>query len=662
MKKELLLFGVLFFLCSMVFVSAETWSFSAPFNHSIKSYSSSGDFSNGFVIDTWIKPTSLGQGYVLFRNGNFLLQVTSTSQIQCGVYDGSTWKPLVINPAKVKVNTVYHVVCDYDNSKIRLFVDGTLVSSASYSKHLSNNFANLSIGNRQSLDRGFTGFIYNVTLIKKSVPPTGSCGDGTCSSPENLDNCPWDRGIKGGNVRNVADIYTPKDVMINQLKTLADNNPSKMSYEVIGQTINNKDIYLFKVGNPSGGVFMFDGETHGAEDCGTETGFKFVEWVVNNNSVESNNILENNYLLFIPIINLDNVTRQNMRRVYSDGTSAPFGVDLNRNFVGYWYNAVNSSPLNNYEYKGLIYASEPETQAVRFAIQKYNPSVYLNTHCGGGFYLNCINDSSTSKELQSLNVKVLDEMSAASVEFGADTFGAYDIECNRKHTLGGYVISDSYGFGASSWIIEIAGWNDLPKTLQGFNDKFYDDLLPVYLGMSRAVQKDFTFSNNYQEYADLSSCNDASCDGNWLSSDYSSQQLSYLKDGHSGANWMLKDDCGIFNVSIPSSCFNYDNKYLNLSYLRGEGFGGLHLYCQDVPGKCKDFSCSWTNEIASRPNCGDLSEEGVLWENNAPIHYFDFNLTLCDKTSGECLTRDFSTTREHTLLEWIELILGYILS
>ena len=67
--------------------------------------------------------------------------------------------------------------------------------------------------------------------------------------------------------------YFTTRTVIQRYMDLAARHPDYMSYEVIGQSVKGRDIPMFKVGNPEGGVILMDGRLHGNEDAGTEAGY-----------------------------------------------------------------------------------------------------------------------------------------------------------------------------------------------------------------------------------------------------------------------------------------------------------------------------------------------------------------------------------------------------
>ena len=310
------------------------------------------------------------------------------------------------------------------------------------------------------------------------------CGDGTCANWENKDNCPYDcwKTDSGysASARDLGTTYHTWQQVVVLMKNMAAQYPTQVSYEVIGQSIWGNDIYLFKVGNPNGGKFMFDGRPHGPEDCGTENGIAFIKWVLTNNSQASNDVLTKNYLLFIPGINIDSNRRQNMRRLYPDGTVVSWGVDLNRNFATGWGNAGSSDPAGNYDYRGQSAASEPETQAVRSAMNKYKPAVYYNVHCGGGKSLSGSGSNTAA---------VLSKIQTLSTTYATNTISYYNPgtgSCGGS----GYVCADGRAIGGGSgWLSEAAGWSEMPPTLDGYLSKyFWKAQFTIYLGMAQAVQ------------------------------------------------------------------------------------------------------------------------------------------------------------------------------
>lgn len=333
-----------------------------------------------------------------------------------------------------------------------------------------------------TLPAGVTFYIDDVELVESSGPV---CGNNVCDATENKDNCPYDCYDPVSGARELADLYRTPGEVYSVLKGMANNHPTLMSYETIGHTLRGKEILLFKVGNPNGGVFMFDGKVHGPEDCGTTSGIAFIDWVLNDNSQEAQDVRTNNYLLFIPMINIDTVRRQNMRRYYTEEEGGPltttYGVDLNRNFVTGWGGSGSSNTEDAYSYRGISAASEPETQAVRNAMQTYlqndGHSLYVNIHCGGA-YLNYYQNTAVTQS-------VIEKMAQIAEDNGVNTMNYYT---PSGINTGGYVAADGAALtGGNGWLWEISDWDHLPASLSDYMTIWQPRAFPVYLAMAQAV-------------------------------------------------------------------------------------------------------------------------------------------------------------------------------
>jgi hypothetical protein len=328
-----------------------------------------------------------------------------------------------------------------------------------------------------------------------SLANDSSCGNNICQPDapysENKDNCPVDCWNSVNKIRDLGDIYISKDETESILFDMVDKYGGDS--EQIGTSLQGRPIYMFLFGNPSGGKFMFDGQVHGPEDCGTVAGLDFIQWAMTNNSQEAIDIRTKNYLLFIPIINRDTVKRQNLRRNYTlDNGSilqVPFGVDLNRNFVYGWGNSGSGNPTHNAEYRGISAGSEPETQAIRYAQQKYDPQVYVNVHCGMQMLSGGGNTTISSKI-----ISLLDQISAATPN--STTRAYYHPGYSSGCGSGGYVKADACANGASAWLLEISEWGNLPSNLSGFYERWRPQYFPVYLAMAKSIQIESEIAHN----------------------------------------------------------------------------------------------------------------------------------------------------------------------
>lgn len=191
--------------------------------------------------------------------------------------------------------------------------------------------------------------------------------------------------------------WLTKTQLIANMKTLADQNPALCSYQSIGKTFNNNDIWLFRVGkNPN--KILIDGATHGMENPGSHTVMYLMEWLLGG-SADANYILSRLQVVLVPIVNYDKcqndggagnpIYRKNNRPDPVIGVGCPVttdpprcnGVDINRNYVRGW--SAQTDTLGAY-YSGLSAGSEPETQAMRNMFNSEAAKVYVNIHDWGG--------------------------------------------------------------------------------------------------------------------------------------------------------------------------------------------------------------------------------------------------------------------------------------
>jgi hypothetical protein len=275
-----------------------------------------------------------------------------------------------------------------------------------------------------------------------------------------------------------AQMFHDKAAMTQMWKNLCDAHPFAAHYEIIGKSLQGRDIWLFKIGNPYGGAIMWDGQTHGPEDSGSECGYLFAKWLLESSDPMAIRIMERNCWLFIPIINVDSTARQNMRRSYTlpNGTviDVPYGVDLNRNGVASFGGSGSGNPNNNYEYRGLYGGSEPETRAIRYAMEKYRPRIYVNTHNGGEYLLYYGPRTAIENSIISLYATF------------SNASGIPRYYSTQSASPGGFVMSDAHSFGASAWLWEIIKWENI-TTYDDFVAQWYPRVEPMMLAMSEAA-------------------------------------------------------------------------------------------------------------------------------------------------------------------------------
>jgi len=136
--------------------------------------------------------------------------------------------------------------------------------------------------------------------------------------------------------------------------------------------VQNRDMWMFKVGNNPLCKIHYDGAIHGDEPVTTECLWRFIQWLITATDDYAVQYRRKCTVYIMPILNTDKyrVQRKNAN-----------GVDLNRNFPFNWSSGGSSDPAN-YAYRGTAPASEPETQNVIKFWNDYKPHAFIGLHTG----------------------------------------------------------------------------------------------------------------------------------------------------------------------------------------------------------------------------------------------------------------------------------------
>lgn len=289
--------------------------------------------------------------------------------------------------------------------------------------------------------------------------------------------------------------FYPKSTIIQMFMNLYNQYPGIAHYESVGKTYNGNNIWLFAIGNPNGGRILWDGDLHGWEDIGTIMEYYFAQWLLTSGDPEAQRIVQNNYVMFIPVVNYDSVyTRQNADFYYSR-----YGTDLNRNFPTGW---TSSSSSDSYSYSGPWPGSESEVQAMRFVFQAYHPNYYVNVHYGGDPILE--SDHGNSGQIS----YVFNRINQLSNQFG----WSFPYTTKQGNWDEGYAVADAASFGANAFLFEM-GSNTSPiyttgdcywhtaHSLSDVQNYFFPKTLPVLIAMAEAsggwtTSSSYYFSNN----------------------------------------------------------------------------------------------------------------------------------------------------------------------
>jgi hypothetical protein len=181
----------------------------------------------------------------------------------------------------------------------------------------------------------------------------------------------------------------------NFLQQLANEHPDLVHKDVIGQSIENRDIHGVRVSrnaefgkNP---IIFVDAGTHAREWAGIQSALYFLHQLVENSTV-TDELLDKVDYVFVPVVNPDGFVysftedrlwRKNRRYVNYTCT----GIDLNRNYEYMWRYRANS--CSGTGYPGAHALSEPEIAAMAKYMQsfKHNFRLYLSTHTYGNLVL-----------------------------------------------------------------------------------------------------------------------------------------------------------------------------------------------------------------------------------------------------------------------------------
>jgi hypothetical protein len=376
-----------------------------------------------------------------------------------------------------------------DNSPIEILVNGSKIEKVSSLQELKNN-------------SWFYDSREKIIYLKNFLDCDFSCrlkgfSSGLCRytmegfpNPAPLDLSDARRTLN----RYSYNLWHKHEVLVDLFKNLSDAHPKYASYESIGKTHEGRDIMIFKIGNPEGGKVMWDGCIHGPEDMGSEIMYIFAKWLLESGNETANKILQRNYVLFVPVVNMDSYARQN--RNFS---ACQYGVDLNRNFVTGWrsractigvctndtecqqnygssYVCRNNTCINNYDYSGSSPASENETKALRNAFQKYRPDFYVNTHYGGGPWLGYY--SGNNMTLVNLVIQRINEISS---KMGVEPYRINSVGAN------GMTVGDANYFGANAWLFEVEAWGNF--TYDDIVNIYFPKSLPILIAMCEASEK-----------------------------------------------------------------------------------------------------------------------------------------------------------------------------
>jgi hypothetical protein len=193
-----------------------------------------------------------------------------------------------------------------------------------------------------------------------------------------------------------------------ELYSIAASHPDIVKLEVIGHTLQGREIIALKVTKDATTVadgtrpdVLYMGTIHAREWIATEVVRRELHYFVDNYGSKASvtNLVNTRELWFMPVANPDGyqytfdgdrLWRKNLRDNDHDGqiTNAD-GVDLNRNYDIKWGfdDEGSSSQISSETYRGTAPASEPETQAHQALIDRLGFKFLVTYHSYGPLLL-----------------------------------------------------------------------------------------------------------------------------------------------------------------------------------------------------------------------------------------------------------------------------------
>src|SRR5215216_1964744 len=227
------------------------------------------------------------------------------------------------------------------------------------------------------------------------------------------------RNAKGQTVQQQADamaaggyrVYRSYDEaggIRDELYALAKRYPAIVKLEVIGHTLQGREIIALKVTKNANQVAdgarpaaLYMATVHAREWIGTEVNRRELHYFVDNygKNADVTNLVNTRELWFMPVANPDGyqytfdserLWRKNLRDNDADGQiTNGDGVDLNRNYDERWNydNEGSSTEMSSLTYRGSAPASEPEVKAHQALIDRMKFKFLVTYHSYGPLLL-----------------------------------------------------------------------------------------------------------------------------------------------------------------------------------------------------------------------------------------------------------------------------------
>jgi hypothetical protein len=180
--------------------------------------------------------------------------------------------------------------------------------------------------------------------------------------------------------------YHKYEDIIKYVDGLAEKYSSIMKKIKIGETVENRPIFVYQIQVPSGTKkqqMWINSLQHAREWISAPT-TQFIIWKLLEGYKKDPRItkfLEGIDIHYVPVLNPDGfIHTHTSSRLWRKNRRGGYGVDLNRNWKAGW-GIGSSSDRNSQVYRGTAPLSEPETQAVDQYIKKFQIKYGIDFHC-----------------------------------------------------------------------------------------------------------------------------------------------------------------------------------------------------------------------------------------------------------------------------------------
>lgn len=184
--------------------------------------------------------------------------------------------------------------------------------------------------------------------------------------------------------------------LLKELKDLADSAPDIVKYEVIGKSLEGRDIVNLRISTDLPNSHLkpavsFLGTHHAREHLSTEVPLLLAHYLVDEfkkDNLRIINYLHTREINIMPLVNPDGSEYdiasgryQAWRKNRARNNDGSYGVDLNRNYGYMWGSGGSSTNPRSDVFMGPRPFSEPETQAVKAFVEgKTNITTLLTFH------------------------------------------------------------------------------------------------------------------------------------------------------------------------------------------------------------------------------------------------------------------------------------------